>query len=45
MSSFLKSLEAAGALAITRTVYVGGGGDRFLLFTRYSEADAQWLIG
>ena len=43
MSRFQKSLEETGALDVTRAVHIGT--EKYLIFTRYSEADSQWLIG
>jgi hypothetical protein len=43
MSRFLSTLEGAGGLDIIREVYIGT--EKYLLFTRYAEADSQWQIG
>ena len=43
MSRFLSTLEAAGALDITREVDIGT--EKYIIFTRYAEADSQWQIG
>ena len=42
MSRFKSSLEAGGALGIQREVCIGD--ERFLCFTHFSDADAQWLF-
>ena len=42
MSRFKSALEAGGALGIQREV--GIGDQRFLCFTHFSDADAQWLF-
>lgn len=43
MSRFLSTLEGAGGLDIIREVYIGT--EKYLLFTRYAEAESQWQIG
>ena len=43
MSRFLSTLEAVDALGIIRAVYIGT--EKYLLFTRYAEADSRWQIG
>ena len=43
MSKFKSTLEAADCLGLLREVCVGS--QQYLCSTRYSEADAQWLIG
>ena len=42
MSCFKSDLEAGRALGIQREVCLGD--QRFLCFTRFSDADAQWLF-
>ncbi len=41
--SFKSRLEASNALGVLREVNVEE--KRFICFSGYSEADAQWLIG
>ena len=43
MSRFLSTLETAGGLDIIRDVYIGT--EKYLLFTRFTEAESQWQIG
>ena len=43
MSRFLSTLEGAGGLDVIREVYIGS--EKYILFTRYAEAESQWQIG
>ena len=42
MSRFKSVLEAGGALGIQRELCIGD--QRFLCFTRFSDAEARWLF-
>lgn len=43
MNRFLGTLEAAGALGISREICIGA--EKHILFTRYAETDSHWQIG
>lgn len=42
MSKFKTTLDSSNCLGLLREVSIGS--QKYLCFTRFSEADAQWLI-